>query len=437
MTDDPIRFDQMNLPDDFMDVINELGFTHPTPIQAEALPHAFAGRDVIGKAETGTGKTLAFGLPMLDRIDPERLSTQGLVVCPTRELAFQVLENLEPFCKQRGIEVGLAIGGQDVSKQLQTLRGSQVIVGTPGRVMEINRDHKFSFGWCETVVLDEFDRMLDMGFIDDVTTILEMTPAEGRQTLLFSATYPPAIKRVAQKFMDSPVTVETASGVKTADTITQSVRMVTRQSKFRILRETLEDMDPEATCIVFANSKKDVRFLDRELWGRGFSMGSLSSDHDQDVRFSVLEAFKTREFRIIVATDVASRGLDIPHVGHVINYTPPMDVEDYVHRIGRTGRAGREGRVTNLVAPDELKTFGKIIQFVGEDKIKGADRILEAIAEGLGDVPRGGSRDRGRGHGRRDRSDGDKGRRSSKGSRGRRRDKKGGGGSGNRSSNDS
>ena len=349
-------------------VLDELGFHHPTPIQEQALPHGLAGKDVMGKARTGTGKTLAFGIPIIERIDPTRVSAQALVLCPTRELAQQVAEHLEAVAEGRGIKVALLVGGEKVRFQRVRIPGRQLVVGTPGRILDLLGERLLHLEWAECLVLDEFDRMLDMGFIDDVTKIIDFLPTD-RQTMLFSATVPPEISKLTHRFLNEPIVVEVESGLQTAEGAVQRALRVSEAGRLDVLLELVrQDLATEEdTVLIFCNTRWAVAELDRELWGHNLPAASLSGDLEQSRRFAVMDGFRERRIRVLVATDVASRGLDVDHVAHVINFDVPQEVEDYVHRIGRTARAGRKGRVTTLVIPKQRREMGRILERLGED----------------------------------------------------------------------
>ena len=354
-------FDSLGLTERVLATIAELGFTTPTPIQEQAIPLLAEGRDLIGKAETGTGKTLAFTAPMIGHLDSERVCVQGLVLCPTRELAQQVEAVAHRVGENCNIGTALLVGGLHASPQILALRGgAQLVVGTPGRVLDLLRQGVLRLGWLTHLVLDEADRMLDMGFIDDVTEILERSATE-RQTMLFSATVPPGLQRLARRFMKDPVTISTHSGVMTVPEIRQRYLRLHTGDKEGFILDLLDDY-PDDTCIVFCNTRRDVIDLDRMLWGLGYSAGSLHGDHDQDRRFKVLSAFKKRVLKTLVATDVAARGLDIEKVTRIINFDVPEDLETYVHRIGRTGRAGGSGETVTLVGAAEWPNFRRILR---------------------------------------------------------------------------
>lgn len=357
-------FSDLPLSSSVLSRLTELGFTHPTPIQELTIPVAMTGKDLIGKAETGTGKTLAFTCPIVGKLDPERVAIQSLVLCPTRELAQQVEEVASALGKPMGIRVALVVGGVHQSQQLlQLRRGAQMVVGTPGRVLDFLRSGKIRLGWVDHAVLDEADRMLDMGFIDDVSEILDHTPQE-RQTFLFSATLPPKIKSLTKRFMKNPELISTIKEIATVPDIVQKyVRCEDWAKKYWV--HELIDRNPDDTCIIFCNTRRAVIELDRDLWGRGYPAGSLHGDHDQERRFKVLEGFKAKKITTLVATDVAARGLDVEAVSRVVNYDIPDEVETYVHRIGRTGRAGAAGESLSLVCPQDRFPWNRILKETG------------------------------------------------------------------------
>jgi len=340
------------------DAIEAMGITKPTPIQCLAIGQVLEGKDVIAKAETGTGKTLAFGAPMMSKIDPARASVLGLVLTPTRELAEQVGNVLRALGEPRGIKVALVVGGEPMDGQIRALKaGAQVVVGTPGRVLDLYKQRFLSFPWTEFAVLDEADEMLEIGFLDDVEMILSFIPEE-RQTLLFSATFPPALLKLARKHTRSPAEVATASGLKTVDTIQQSWMSLAEDDKPLALIRMIERSAETDVLLIFCGRREDVDRLYRRLERLPFSIKALHGGYDQAARFRVMGAFRTGEVKALVATDVASRGLDVSHVTHVINYDVPRDITGYTHRIGRTGRAGRTGNAITLVsARDDRRWF--------------------------------------------------------------------------------
>ncbi|MGK0219679.1 MAG: superfamily II DNA/RNA helicase, partial [Planctomycetota bacterium] len=329
--------------------ITAMGITKPTPVQALCIGEALEGRDIIAKAETGTGKTLAFGAPMMARIAADRRSVIGLVLSPTRELAEQVFQVLVKLGEPRGVKCCLVVGGEPMHPQVNALQaGAQVVVGTPGRVLDLLGQGFLKMPWTEFAVLDEADKMLEIGFIDDVRKILEMC-GEYRQTMLFSATFPPALLRLARDYTTNPFEIATAKGVATVESIDQNFMQVSDSERPRAVREFLRRSAPDDVFLVFCDRRTDVdklmRFLERER----FSVKALHGGYDQTARFKVMTAFRTGSVKALIATDVASRGLDVLHVTHVVNFNAPRDVSDYTHRIGRTGRAGRTGTAVTLV----------------------------------------------------------------------------------------
>ncbi len=363
-----MSFDQFGLSEPVAESLRRQGFSDPTPIQDKALPPLLQGRDLLGRAETGSGKTLAFGIPLIEKIEGGRVSIQALVVCPTRELASQVAEDLAETGKEKGIRVALVVGGVHVRTQRMQIPGCQVVVGTPGRIVDLLEDRFLPVEWVEYFVLDEFDRLLEMGFIEDIRRIAKRLPKE-RQTVLFSATVPKQIMDEAHAIMKNPVLCEIGDrAINTVSTLEQRAIRCPSSKKLMTLEKLLDHaLDEDGTVIVFCNTKKQVRQVDRELWAKDYSVAALSGDHDQSVRFKVMERFRNREIRVLVATDVAARGLDIDHVGLVINYDVPSEVEDYVHRIGRTARAGRDGIVISFVGSEDRMGFQRIQKRLGDE----------------------------------------------------------------------
>ncbi|MCB9915214.1 MAG: DEAD/DEAH box helicase, partial [Planctomycetes bacterium] len=353
-------FRELPLDEHIQAAIAAMGIVKPTPIQALAIEPVLRGRDVIAKAETGTGKTLAFGAPMMSRIDAQRASVLGLVLTPTRELAEQVAVVLEKLGEPRGLKVALIVGGEPAGPQVAALQaGAQVVVGTPGRVIDLYEQKFLSFPWTEFVVLDEADEMLEIGFIDDVKKILRFTPEE-RQTLLFSATFPDQLLRLAREHTKDPVEVATASGVKTVDNISQSYIVVSEDDRPLTLIRLLEQSEPDDCFLVFCERRTEVERLMRRLERLPYSIKALHGGYDQAARFRVMGAFREGEVKALVATDVASRGLDVNHVTHVVNYSVPRSITDYTHRIGRTGRAGREGAAVTLVTHEQMRRWKQL-----------------------------------------------------------------------------
>ncbi|MDD3352590.1 DEAD/DEAH box helicase [Zoogloea sp.] len=354
MTTSIERFDQLDLATPILEALTEIGYETPSPIQAACIPHLLAGHDILGEAQTGTGKTAAFALPALDRVDLSRRSPQVLVLTPTRELAIQVAEAFQRYAsRMQGFHVLPIYGGQSMVVQLRQLqRGAHVVVGTPGRVMDHIERKSLNLDGLTTLVLDEADEMLRMGFIDDVEWILEHIPAE-RQTALFSATMPDAIRRVAHRYLRDPKEVKIKAATTTVSTIHQRYLQIAGPHKLDALTRILEVEDEFDAAIVFVRTKTATVELAEKLEARGYAAACLNGDMTQQLRERVIEQLKNKTLDIVVATDVAARGIDVPRVSHVINYDIPYDTEAYVHRIGRTGRAGRAGNAILFVAPRE------------------------------------------------------------------------------------
>lgn len=361
-------FDSLDLPSNLLQVLAEIGYETPSPIQAESIPVLQSGADLIGQAQTGTGKTAAFALPLLTKIDFKNKKPQALVLAPTRELAIQVAEAFKTYTKYcPGFQVLPIYGGQSMSQQLRQLkRGAQVIVGTPGRVMDHMRRGKLSWEAMHTLVLDEADEMLRMGFIEDVEWILEQTP-EDRQIALFSATMPREIKRVAERFLNQPQEVKIKTKTATATTITQQYLSVTNTHKLDALTRLLEVEQTDAV-IIFVRTKTATMELADKLNARGYASAAINGDMQQSAREQTIDRLKKGKLDILIATDVAARGLDVQRISHVINYDISQDVESYVHRIGRTGRAGREGVAILFVTPRERRMLS-LIEKVTSKKI--------------------------------------------------------------------
>ncbi|MBO9131383.1 DEAD/DEAH box helicase [Bacillus sp. 165] len=346
------KFSELGLSQKLLKSVEKMGFEEATPIQAQTIPVALEGRDVIGQAQTGTGKTAAFGLPLLDKIDMTKEMIQGLVIAPTRELAIQVSEELHKIGMFKGVRILPIYGGQDINRQIRALKKyPHIIVGTPGRILDhINRKTIRLHG-VETVVLDEADEMLNMGFIEDIEAILTDVP-ETHQTLLFSATMPDPIRRIAERFMTEPEHIRVKAKEVTMPNIQQFYLEVQEKKKFDVLTRLLDIQSPEL-AIIFGRTKRRVDELSEALNSRGYAAEGIHGDLTQAKRLSVLKKFKQGTIEVLVATDVAARGLDISGVTHVYNFDIPQDPESYVHRIGRTGRAGREGIAMLFVTPRE------------------------------------------------------------------------------------
>jgi ATP-dependent RNA helicase DeaD len=352
-------FGDLGLSEEIVRTLGELGYEEPTPIQEQAIPQLVAGHDVIGQAQTGTGKTAAFGLPLLDYLDSESGDPQALVLTPTRELCIQVTQALRAYAEHLPIEVIAVFGGQAVATQQSRLRqASQVVVATVGRTLDLVNRGSLILSGARYVVLDEADEMLDLGFIDDVERILRMCPS-GRQTALFSATIPPPIERLADRYMYEPVTIRVTPKQLTVDAIEQAYVEIPARQKVDRLIEVLEAEEPEQ-AIIFCRTKLGTARLDETLRARGLGVKALHGDMSQGQRDGVMLSFKDHRLRLLVATDVAARGLDIEHVTHVINYDVPDSSDTYVHRIGRTGRVGRTGRAITFVTPAQRPEIERI-----------------------------------------------------------------------------
>ncbi|HEV2791580.1 MAG TPA: DEAD/DEAH box helicase, partial [Solirubrobacterales bacterium] len=339
--------------------LDELGYEAPTPIQEQAIPELLAGHDVIGQAQTGTGKTAAFGLPLLQYLDPANQEVQAIVLTPTRELCIQVTQALRSYAEHLDIEIVAVFGGAPIRSQQSQLRsGAHVVVATVGRMMDLMSRRSLVLTAARFVVLDEADEMLDLGFIEDVEKILRMCPS-GRQTALFSATMPPPIQKLAEGYMYDPTTISITPKELTVDAIQQAYVEVPAKEKGARLIELLKTEEPEQ-AIIFTRTKIGASKLEKLLKDKGLDVKALHGDLSQGVRDGVMISFKDHRVRLLVATDIAARGLDVDHVTHVINYDVPNSSETYVHRIGRTGRVGRTGRAITFVTPDQRDEIGRI-----------------------------------------------------------------------------
>ncbi|RSU54093.1 DEAD/DEAH box helicase [Sphingomonas sp. S-NIH.Pt15_0812] len=363
-------FADLGLSDELLQAVTDAGYTEPTPIQAAAIPSVLMMRDLIGIAQTGTGKTAAFVLPMIDILAHGRSRARmprSLILEPTRELAAQVAENFEKYGLGHKLSMALLIGGVSMGDQIKALeKGVDVLIATPGRLMDLFQRGNILLTGCSMLVIDEADRMLDMGFIPDIEEICTKLPKQ-RQTLLFSATMPPPIKKLADKFLDNPKTIEVARPASTNINITQWVVPVPAQSteKRKRLRQLL-GQDEVRTAIIFCNRKTTVRELNKSLKQHGFRSGEIHGDMEQPQRLAELDLFKRGDINILVASDVAARGLDIKGVSHVFNFDAPWHPDDYVHRIGRTGRGGATGVAFTFVAPDDAENIDNIEKLTGQ-----------------------------------------------------------------------
>ncbi len=402
MTDKPeITFAELNLDPRIQSAIDKTGYTHPTPIQAQAIPVIKQGGDVTGIAQTGTGKTAAFVLPMIHRLTKGRARARmprSLILCPTRELAAQVAENFEQYGADLKLNMALLIGGVSFKEQEQKLmRGVDVLIATPGRLIDQFERGKILLTGLEVFTIDEADRMMDMGFIPDIEKICKLLPAR-RQTLLFSATMPKEIARLAATFQKDPVRIEVARQSQTAETIAQHVVKIPRgddKAKRTALRRIIESREV-VNGIVFCNRKREVDIVAKSLSKHGFDAAPIHGDLPQSERMKTLQRFRDGELKFLVASDVAARGLDVPDVGHVFNYAPPVKDEDYVHRIGRTGRAGRSGESFTLVAPADAKGWRGVTLLIKTDV---EEYMPEGLLEELEALPEDEGRGRGRGRG--------------------------------------
>ena len=394
---EPVRFEDLGVDERILRAVTEMGFEEATPIQAKAIPEVMTGQDIIGQAQTGTGKTASFGIPMLQKVDPKNKHVQAIVLCPTRELAIQSADEIRKLAKfMHGIKVLPIYGGQDIVKQIRSLKtGVQVLIGTPGRVMDHMRRHTIKLDDLKIVVLDEADEMLNMGFREDIETILSQTPEE-RQTLLFSATMPQPIMEIARTYQKNAKIVKVVKRELTVANIEQYYYEVRPKNKEEVLSRLLDIYNP-ALSVVFCNTKRQVDELVEGLKGRGYFAEGLHGDLKQEQRDRVRRAFRTGRTDILVATDVAARGIDVDDVEAVFNYDVPQDDEYYVHRIGRTGRAGREGKAFNLVVGKEVYKLREIQRYCKTRIIPQAipslddvtsikaDKILDQVGEVLQD----------------------------------------------------
>jgi superfamily II DNA/RNA helicase len=365
-----MTFKDLGLSEKVLQAVEASGYTTPTPIQAQAIPQALIGRDILGIAQTGTGKTAAFTLPMLSRLEQGRARARvprTLILEPTRELAAQVEESFARYGANHKLNVALLIGGVSFADQeVKITRGADVLIATPGRLLDFFERGKLLLNGIEILVIDEADRMLDMGFIPDIERICKLVPFT-RQTLFFSATMPPEITRLADAFLHQPIRIEVARPSSTASTITQGLAASAHgPAKRETLRKLIRGADAFKNAIIFCNRKRDVAVLHKSLLKHGFSAGALHGDMDQRARMASLEAFKTGEVDLLVCSDVAARGLDIPDVSHVFNFDVPVHSEDYVHRIGRTGRAGKNGTALTIVTSMDKKHIDDIEKLIAK-----------------------------------------------------------------------
>ena len=369
-----MTFADLGLSDELLKAVMEAGYDTPTPIQAQAIPPVLMMKDIIGIAQTGTGKTASFVLPMIDILAHGRaraLMPRSLILEPTRELAAQVAENFEKYGKYHKLSMALLIGGVQMGDQVKALeKGVDVLIATPGRLMDLFERGKILLNGCNMLVIDEADRMLDMGFIPDIEQICTKLPAQ-RQTLLFSATMPPVIKKLADRFLSNPKSIEVARPATASTNIAQHLVKVDSRKKREALRALIDAQDVQS-AVIFCNRKTTVRELNKSLQRHGYRSGEIHGDIDQASRIAELERFREGKVNILVASDVAARGLDIKGVSHVFNFDAPWHPDDYVHRIGRTGRAGAKGVAYTFVAAEDAEAIDNIQKLIGT-KIPFAD----------------------------------------------------------------
>ncbi|OWZ84402.1 DEAD/DEAH box helicase [Natranaerobius trueperi] len=376
------KFNDLGLSQSVIKATSNMGFEETTPIQEHTIPLVMKGQDIIGQAQTGTGKTAAFGIPLVEKITEEKSKqTKGLVVTPTRELAIQVAEEINNLGQFKGIRSLPVYGGQSIDRQIKALKKRpQIIVGTPGRLMDHMRRKTIRLEELEMVTLDEADEMLNMGFIEDIETILASTP-ETRQTLMFSATMPDRIKRLAEKFMKSPEVVRTKTKDLTVPSIDQSYIEVQERDKFNVFCRLVDIQSPEKS-IVFGRTKRRVDELSKALNTRGYSADGIHGDMSQAKRDSVIRNFRKGNTEMLVATDVASRGLDVTGVTHIYNFDIPQDTDSYVHRIGRTGRAGESGEAVTMITPREQGQLNLIERVIKRKIPKKPTPTMGEVLEG-------------------------------------------------------
>src|SRR5499426_407802 len=399
-------FSELDLSPEVLQAVSDAGYTNPTPIQEQAIPHVKRGRDVLGCAQTGTGKTASFVLPMVDMLAAGRARVRmprSLILEPTRELATQVANSFELYGKHHRLTMALLIGGESFADQERKLdRGVDVLIATPGRLLDLHGRGKILLSDARILVIDEADRMLDMGFIPDVERIVGLLP-ENRQTLFFSATMPAEIRKLADAFLRDPVEISVAPPASPAATVIQSLAVVDPQDKREALRRLIRSEDVK-NALIFCNRKRDVDILFRSLTRHGLDAAALHGDMSQPKRTETLERFRKGDIRLLVASDVAARGLDIQGLSHVFCFDVPIHAEDYVHRIGRTGRAGKSGKAFTLATPDDARFVHAIERLIGKPIPRVAVEGLGAPEPGEAETaPRGERHERGRGRGERQR----------------------------------
>ena len=390
-----MNFADLGLSDELLQAVTDAGYTEPTPIQANAIPPVLMMKDIIGIAQTGTGKTASFVLPMIDILAHGRSRARmprSLILEPTRELAAQVAENFEKYGVNSNLSMALLIGGVSMGDQIKALeKGVDVLIATPGRLMDLFQRGNILLTGCSLLVIDEADRMLDMGFIPDIEEICTKLPKQ-RQTLLFSATMPPPIKKLADKFLDNPKTIEVARAATTNENIKQYLVPVANNAKKRDRLRQLLGQDDVKTAIIFCNRKTTVRELNKSLRQHGFKSGEIHGDMEQAQRIAELDLFKEGKVSVLVASDVAARGLDVKGVSHVFNFDAPWHPDDYVHRIGRTGRAGATGVAYTLITGEDAENIANIEKLTGQKIERLGESDLPA-EQAVGDTARSDDQD--------------------------------------------
>ncbi len=366
-----MTFEELGLDQDILQAIGELNFVEPTPVQEKSIPEILGGgRDIVSLAQTGTGKTGAFGLPIVQLTDPNAKGVQAMILSPTRELCLQIAKDLTAFAKyKQGVNIAAVYGGADIRRQIKLLRsGASIVVGTPGRVIDLIEREELELGSIRWLVLDEADEMLDMGFKDDLQTILDTTPEE-RQTLLFSATMPPFIARVAGHYMHDPLEIRIGKTNQGADTVEHHYYMVRPSDRYAALKRIV-DVVPDIYGIIFCRTREETKDVAERLIADGYNADALHGDLSQAQRDMVMQRFKIRHLQLLVATDVAARGIDVKELTHVINYNLPDDTEVYIHRSGRTGRAGRKGTSIVIIGKKEISRIRQIEKISGKTFVR-------------------------------------------------------------------
>jgi ATP-dependent RNA helicase RhlE len=396
----PSSFDGLGISPKLLNILDSKKFTIPTPIQHQCIPHAIEGKDVVGIAQTGTGKTLAFGIPLIQRLATEK--GQALILVPTRELALQVEESFMQIGRQVGLKTEVVIGGASSHSQIRGLRKKpHVVIATPGRLIDHLDQGHYNLNLVNTVILDEADRMFDIGFLPDIKRILKEAP-QNRQTLLFSATMPSAIAQIASQFMKMPLRIEVSPAGTSAQNVEQEIFIIDKQAKVRLLEKILKDN--EGTVLVFSRTKFGAKKINRYVQAMGYTSSEIHSNRSLAQRKEALAGFKSGKYRVLVATDIAARGIDVTGIAMVINYDMPENNEDYVHRVGRTGRAGMDGKAISFATPDQRgsikqieRLIKKTIPIISLPKLEPeSDNLMRAIY--MGDSKPSGNAGYGRGN---------------------------------------